>query len=128
MIFKILHNHKLIFIKMKSLIIAGLLISAAGAAQAGPYVNIEANSGFVGNEYGGTAIDNHIGYEGNNWYIQGGPAALIPDGGDAELEFSGKVGASTALSEDVSLYGELSFLTGDNDTSYGTKAGVKWTF
>ena len=113
---------------MKTLIIAGLLISAGAAAQAGPYVNVEANSGFVGSEYGGTVIDNHIGYEGENWYIQGGPAAVAPDGGDAELEFSGKVGATTALADNVSLYGELSFLTGDNDTSYGTKAGVKWTF
>jgi len=113
---------------MKSLIIAGLLISAAGAAQAGPYVNVEANSGFFGSQYGGTVIDNHIGYEGDNWYIQGGPAALVPDGGDAEIEWSGKVGGAAPLSESVSLYGEVSFLTGDLDNSYGTKAGVKWVF
>jgi len=112
--------------KIIALLPATLLV--ANPVLAGPYVNVEANSGFVGSEYGGTVIDNHIGYEGESWYIQGGPAAVVPDGGDAELEFSGKVGASTALSEDVSLYGELSFLTGDNDTSYGTKAGVKWTF
>jgi len=112
--------------KIIALLPATLLV--ANPVLAGPYVNVEANSGFVGSEYGGTVIDNHIGYEGESWYIQGGPAAVVPDGGDAELELSGKVGASTALSEDVSLYGELSFLTGDNDTSYGTKAGVKWTF
>jgi hypothetical protein len=113
---------------MKTLIIASLLLGAAGAAQAGPYVNVEANSGFVGSEYGGTVIDNHLGYEGDNWYVQAGPAALVPDGGDAELEWSGKLGGSTALSESVSLYGEVSFLTGDEDTNYGTKAGVKWSF
>ena len=115
-------------IKMKTLIIASLLLGAAGAAQAGPYVNVEANSGFVGSEYGGTVIDNHLGYEGDNWYIQGGPAALVPDGGDAELEWSGKLGGSAPLSDSVSLYGEVSFLTGDEDTNYGTKAGVKWSF
>jgi len=113
---------------MKTLIIASLLLGAAGAAQAGPYVNVEANSGFVGSEYGGTVIDNHVGYEGENWYIQGGPSAVVLDEGDAEVEFSGKLGASTALSDSVSLYGEVSFLTGDEETNYGTKAGIKWTF
>ena len=29
----------------------------AGAAFAGPYVNVEANSGFTGSNYSGTAID-----------------------------------------------------------------------
>ena len=114
---------------MKSIILAGLLLgSIHGAAQAGPYVNVEANSGFVGSEYGGAVIDNHLGYEGDNWYIQGGPAAVAPDGGDVELEWSGKIGGSAPLSESVSLYGEVSFLTGDEDTNYGTKAGVKWSF
>ena len=36
----------------------------AGAAFAGPYVNVEANSGWTGSNYGGTAIDTHVGYEG----------------------------------------------------------------
>ena len=113
---------------MKILAILPAAIFAAAPAFAGPYVNVEANSGFVGSEYGGTVIDNHIGYEGNNWYVQGGPAALVPDGGDAELEWSGKLGGSAPLSDSVSVYGEVSFLTGDADTNYGTKAGVKWNF
>ena len=47
---------------MKSIIIAGLLLGAAhGAAQAGPYVNVEANSGFTGSDYTGTATDVHVG-------------------------------------------------------------------
>ena len=113
---------------MKTLIIASLLLGAAGAAQAGPFVNVESNSGFVGSEYGGTVIDNHIGYEGNNWYIQGGPAVVLSDGADAELQFSGKVGASAPLSERLALYGEVSVLTAEADNSYGTKAGLKYTF
>jgi hypothetical protein len=113
---------------MKILAILPAALFAAAPAIAGPYVNVEANSGFVGSEYGGTVIDNHLGYEGDNWYIQGGPAAVVPDGGDADLEWSGKVGGSAPLSESVSLYGEVSFLTGDVDTSYGTKAGLKWSF
>ena len=113
---------------MKSIIAAGFLLGCAQGAIAGPYVNVEANSGFTGSEYGGTVIDNHVGYEGSNWYIQGGPAIVSPDGGDSEVEFSGKVGGSAPLSEDLSLYGEVSFMTGDDSNSYGTKAGLKYTF
>jgi len=114
---------------MKTLIIASLLLGAAGAAQAGPFVNVEANAGFVGSEYGGsTVIDNHIGYEGDNWYIQGGPAVVLNDGADSDLEFSGKVGASAPLSERLALYGEVSVLTAEADNNYGTKAGLKYTF
>ena len=55
---------------MKSIIASGLLLGMAhGAAQAGPYVNVEANSGFTGSDYTGTATtDVHVGYEGANWY------------------------------------------------------------
>ena len=115
---------------MKSIIAAGLCLGMAHgtAAVAGPYVNIEANSGWAGNDYSATVIDNHVGYEGDGWYIQGGPAIVAVDGADSELELSGKVGGSVALSESVDLYGEISFITGDEASSYGTKAGVKWTF
>jgi len=40
------------------------LSMSAGAAFAGPYVNVEANSGFVGSDYSGTVTDLHVGYEG----------------------------------------------------------------
>ena len=114
---------------MKSIIIAGLLLGAShGAAIAGPYVNVEANSGFTGTEYGGTVIDNHVGYEGDNWYIQGGPSIVSPSGGESEVELSGKIGGTAPLSEALSLYGEVSFMTGDVSNSYGTKAGVKYSF
>ena len=33
----------------------------AGAAMAGPYVNVEANSGFTGSDYTGTTTDFHVG-------------------------------------------------------------------
>ena len=54
---------------MKSFIIAGLLLGAShGAAIAGPYLNVEANSGFSGNDYNSTVIENHVGYESGAWY------------------------------------------------------------
>ena len=114
---------------MKSIIIAGLLLGAAhGAAQAGPYVNVEANSGFTGSDYTGTATDVHVGYEGANWYVQGGPVVLAPDGGDTDVELSGKAGGSVSLTEKLGAYGEVSFVTGDDDNGYGTKVGVKYSF
>ena len=39
---------------------AALSVSA-GAAIAGPYVNVEANSGWTGSDYNGTATDLHLG-------------------------------------------------------------------
>ena len=114
---------------MKFIISSGLLLGMAhGAAIAGPYVNIESNSGIVGSDYVGSAVDNHIGYEGSNWYVQGGPTVVLPDGGDGSVELSGKAGGSVALTEKLGAYGEVSFITGDDDTGYGTKVGVKYSF
>ena len=106
----------------------------AGAAFAGPYVNVEANSGFVGSDYGGTVTDLHIGYEGATgalgYYAQVGPSIVALDGAATDTVFSGKVGGSVAATENLSIYGEFAFATGANgaDNGYGTKAGVKFTF
>jgi hypothetical protein len=119
---------------IKSVFAATAALSvSAGAALAGPYVNIEANSGFVGSDYSGTVTDFAVGYEGDlgessAWYIQGGPALVSPDGAESEVEFSGKGGASVSLTDALSVYGEISFITGDDDTGYGTKAGVTYRF
>jgi hypothetical protein len=103
----------------------------AGAAMAGPYVNIEANSGFAGSDYTGTTTDFHVGFEGTEgaaaWYIQGGPSVISPDGGAAETKFSAKTGGSVAVSDSLGVYGEISFVNGTTN-SYGTKAGLKYSF
>ena len=114
---------------MKSIIASGLLLGMAhGAAIAGPYVNVEANSGWSGSSFAGTTIDNHIGYEGNGWSIQGGPTIVSPNGGEAEVELSGKVNGSIPVTENLSAYGELSFITGDDDNGYGAKIGATYKF
>ena len=112
---------------MKSLIIAGLLISAAGAAQAGPYANVETNSGYSGSDFTGSATDVHVGFEGANWYVQAGPALLAPDNADGEGELQGKACGGDGIKSARSVYGEVAFLTGDT-ASYGTKAGLKYNF
>ena len=114
---------------MKSIIIAGLLLGAThGAVQAGPYVNVEANSGYTGSDYTGTATDVHVGFEGSNWYVQGGPTLLAPDAEDGSVELSGKAGGSYPVNDALSVYGEVSFITGEDDNGYGTKIGAKYSF
>ena len=106
----------------------------AGAAFAGPYVNVEANSSWTGNDYTGTTTDVHVGYEGEvgaaSYYVQGGPAVVAVDGTDAETRFSGKAGLGIPVSEAVGVYGELSFITADNadDLGVGGKVGLKYSF
>ena len=111
----------------------------AGAAFAGPYVNIESNAGWTGDDYTGATTDFHVGYEGNigdgdsSWYIQGGPSVVAADGVQNEQVWSGKIGASAALSSSVGVYGELSAATADSDFSaenlgVGGKLGVKYSF
>jgi len=122
---KLKSKHSLL--NMKFIIASGLLLGMAhGAAIAGPYVNIEANSGFLGSDYGGSVIDNHIGFEGSNWYIQGGPSISAPDGMDSSLELSGKLGGTLPVGE-ADIYGEIAGMTGDTN-SYATKVGMKFSF
>ena len=55
--------------------------------------------------------------------MQVGPAAIFPDDGDMEdIEISGKAGIGSGP-----IYGELSFITGD-ETTIGVKVGSKFTF
>lgn len=108
---------------------------SAGAALAGPYVNVETNAGWVGDDYSGAVTDLHVGYEGDlgenaGYYIQGGPAIVAIDGEDTDTQFSGKAGVGVDVTDNVGVYGELSFLTADDsdDLGVGGKLGVKYSF
>ncbi len=115
---------------------AAALSMSAGAAVAGPYVNVEANSGWTGSNYNGTVTDAHVGYEGElgesaSWYVQGGASLVSPDGGETDTVPSGKAGIGLGLTEALAAYGEVSFLgSGDSDIDrgYGAKLGVKYSF
>jgi len=117
---------------IKTAIIAGTILGFAHGALAAPYVEVESNSGFTGNDYTGGSVYSHGGYEGElgekgTWFVQAGPELVLTDGADSEVELSGKVGASVEVAENTELYKEVSFITGD-ETSYGLKAGVRYTF
>lgn len=111
----------------------------AGAAIAGPYVNIESNSGFGGSDYDSTLLETHIGYESElgedaSWYIQGGPALSFVDGeDDSTTELSGKLGVGLGLTENLSAYGEVAVITTeeidfDEDLNANVKLGLKYNF
>ena len=115
---------------------AAAVAFAPAAALAGPYVNVEANSGWTGSDYNGTSTDLHVGYEGTfgadaSYYVQGGATVVSPDGGDADTVPSGKAGLGLALTDALGAYGEVSFVgSGDSevDRGYGTKIGLKYNF
>ena len=118
---------------IKSVFAATAALSmSAGAALAGPYVNVETNAGWAGDDYVGATTDIHVGYEGalgaGSYYVQAGPAVVAADGIEAETEFSGKAGLGIPVTDAIGVYGEVSFLTGDDDTGYGGKLGVKYNF
>ena len=112
----------------------------AGAAFAGPYVNVEANASYPDGDYTGATTDVAVGFEGTAsegkiaHYIQGGPAFVHDEAADdTETQFGGKVGASVGISEDLSVYGEISGISnedaqGEDIVDFGGKIGAKFTF
>ena len=112
----------------------------AGAAFAGPYVNVEANASYPDGDYTGATTALHVGFEGTTsegkvaYYIQGGPAFNHDEAADdTETEFSGKVGASISVAEDLAVYAEVSGVSnedaaGDGIIDFGGKLGAKFLF
>ncbi len=112
----------------------------AGAAFAGPYVNVEANASYPDGEYSTATTDLHFGFEGGSedgklgYYVQGGPGFVHTDSSDdTETELSGKAGISVAVADSTDVYGEISGITdedssGDGIINFGGKLGVKYTF
>ena len=135
------HLNKNMSIKSTIAALAASPFVFAGAAFAGPYVNVESNLSYPDGEYSSASTDLHVGYEGVAgaegkiaYYVQGGPALNHAEStDDTDLDFSGKVGAAYALADATSLYGEISGATdedaqGESLVNWGAKAGVKFTF
>ena len=103
---------------------AGALALAPLSARADWYVNPELNVGVgLDTGTGAAVLETHVGYDFDNGaYIQAGPAAVLPDSGSNEVEFTGKAGIGGGP-----LYGEISFSTGD-EFGLGFKTGAKFSF
>ena len=106
----------------------------AGAAFAGPYVNLEATGSYPDGAYSSGGLEAVVGYEGETpggigWYVSGGPIVDSPDNGESSTDFIGYVGGSLALTDSIGAYGEISVQTDETaDNAYGVKMGAKYTF
>ena len=113
---------------------AAAIALAPAAALAGPYVNVETNAGWVGDDYTSATTDLHVGFEGEagaaSYYVQAGPAIVAVDGEETDTQFSGKAGIGVPVSDAIGVYGEMSFLTAEveDDFGLGGKLGVKYNF
>ena len=90
----------------------------AGAAFAGPYVNVESNISYPDGDYSGATTDLHIGYEGAisenaDFYVQGGPSFVAVDGTDGS---EGEISGVTAEANN------------DDVVNWGAKLGAKFVF
>ena len=110
--------------------VAASLFLFAGAAFAGPYVNLEATGSYPDVTYTSGGLEAGVGYEGETpgglgWYVSGGPTVTHTESADefGDVELIGYLGGSYDK-----FYGEISGVTAEDDIDWGAKAGVKFTF
>ena len=107
----------------------------AGAAFAGPYVNIEANGSYPDGAYTSGNIELQVGYEGAteggiNWYASIGPKVTHTETADefGDVEIAGYLGGGKSLTEKTSVYGEIYGASNNDDVDWAGKAGLRYTF
>ena len=108
----------------------------AGAAFAGPYVNVEANGSYPDGDYTTGNLELQVGYEGETegglaWYASVGPTVPHTETADdfGDVEIAGYLGASKSLTDSLSAYGEVyGQSTSGDDNEYSGKVGVKFVF
>ena len=124
---------------MKSIIAAGVIVGSLSApAFAGPYANVENNASWIGSEFEIGVTEVHAGYEieaGEDVaiYVQAGPAFISIEDEDLETEISGYIGITADVSDSFELYGEVGFLTADQEfdtdtLSVSTEVGATYRF
>ena len=107
----------------------------AGAAFAGPYVNLEATGSYPDGTYTSGGLEAVVGYEGETpggigWYVSGGPTVTHTESTDdfGDVEIAGYLGGSKQITEKVGLYGEIYGVSNDSDIDFSGKIGTKFTF
>ncbi len=120
---------------MKKILLLAAISDVSSPVLAKPYVNLEANANYTGDQYVSRATDVHVGYEADfkygSWYVQGGKTFHTAENVGSDNNWSGKTGASIPVTEKVSVYGEVSFAhveEEDADNTYATKLGTKFYF
>ena len=123
---------------MKSIIAVAALSALSAPAFAGPYANVENKAAWLGNNFEGAVTEVHVGYEfeaGEDAiiYVQAGPAFVSIEDEDLSTEASGKIGIIADVSTNVEIYGEVAFLTADQEfdvdtLALATKAGLLYRF
>ena len=106
----------------------------AGAAFAGPYVNLEANGSYPDGDYTSGNLEAQIGYEGGadkfGYYVSVGPTVGHTEAADefGDVEIAGYLGCTYQVADNAGLYGEVYGATNDDDIDFSGKVGVKFTF
>ena len=107
----------------------------AGAAFAGPYVNIEANGSYPDGAYTSGNVEVQVGYEGTtpngiNWYASVGPTVQHTETADefGDVEIAGYLGGGKSLTEKTSVYGEIYGATNNDDLDLAGKVGLRYAF
>lgn len=123
---------------MKSIISIAALSVLSAPAFAGPYANVENNAAWIGSDFEVGVTEVHAGYEieaGEDVlvYVQAGPAFIHVEDVDTQTEVSGKIGIVADVSNNFEIYGEVAFLTEDQEfdvdtLSLGTKIGATYRF
>lgn len=123
---------------MKSIIAIAALSVLSAPAFAGPYANVENNAAWIGSDFEVGVTEVHAGYEieaGEDVlvYVQAGPAFIHVEDVDTQTEVSGKIGIVADVSNNFEIYGEVAFLTEDQEfdvdtLSLGTKIGATYRF
>ena len=122
---------------MKAFAVALLGLAVTAPAMAGPYVSTK--SEFKGDEdgYSKTVHQARLGYgwkldNGIKPYAELGGGLSAADGAENSSRISGKAGIGVPVTDALSAYGELSFITAEDefldDLGVGGKLGVKYNF
>ena len=122
-------------IKSTIAVVAATPFLFAGAAFAGPYVNLEATGSYPDGAYASGGLEGVVGYEGATesgigYYVSGGLTSTHTETADefGDTELIGYLGGGKAINESVGVYGEISGATNVDDVDWSGKAGLKYTF
>ena len=130
-VFSLRDTFKKMTINQKIAAVAASPFLFAGAAFAGPYVNLEATGSYPDGTYTSGGLEAVVGYEGETpggigWYVSGGPTVTHTESSDefGDVELIGYLGGSYDK-----FYREITGVTtASDDIDFSAKARVKFTF